>query len=222
MFIYAFQYFLSYWLFYFLAMASNYDSSDELIAELKCCICQDNYDDPISLSCGHNFCRQCILSVFNTCNDDGRVNSQAALSCPVCREVHFISANTLSNMPVNLKLRNIVAAVDNRIKLQPAKCATHNKPFVLFCFDCKEAKCLTCFITSCSSSSHDTKEIDELTAKIRSQIDEKLLEFSESSKPEHLTELELLTDKRLSCAVEKIKNYCKEKVLENKKVCYFV
>ncbi|XP_040187083.1 E3 ubiquitin/ISG15 ligase TRIM25-like [Rana temporaria] len=54
--------------------------SDDLIEELNCSICLDVYDDPVTLRCGHSFCRTCIDHVLDKQEVSGNY------SCPDCRE----------------------------------------------------------------------------------------------------------------------------------------
>ncbi|XP_018429013.1 PREDICTED: E3 ubiquitin-protein ligase TRIM39-like [Nanorana parkeri] len=54
-------------------------ATSDLREELDCSICLDLYKDPISLKCGHNFCRACIVTVLDT-------QKSAHYSCPECRE----------------------------------------------------------------------------------------------------------------------------------------
>ncbi|XP_002940232.3 E3 ubiquitin/ISG15 ligase TRIM25 [Xenopus tropicalis] len=51
----------------------------DLRDELSCSICLSIYTDPVSLPCGHNFCRGCIGLVLGTQEGSG------AYSCPECR-----------------------------------------------------------------------------------------------------------------------------------------
>uniref|UniRef100_A0A452IIQ3 RING-type domain-containing protein n=1 Tax=Gopherus agassizii TaxID=38772 RepID=A0A452IIQ3_9SAUR len=45
--------------------------------EVSCSICLDYFTDPVSIDCGHNFCRDCIRQCSK--------RSEAKLSCPQCR-----------------------------------------------------------------------------------------------------------------------------------------
>ena len=42
--------------------------------QLECAICMDIFDDPISLSCGHTFCRTCLCDMREK-------------KCPLCNKV---------------------------------------------------------------------------------------------------------------------------------------
>ncbi|XP_075204106.1 E3 ubiquitin/ISG15 ligase TRIM25-like [Anomaloglossus baeobatrachus] len=54
-------------------------ASVDLRDELSCSICLSIYTDPVTLSCGHNFCRGCIDDVL------GRQEQAGGYSCPQCR-----------------------------------------------------------------------------------------------------------------------------------------
>ncbi|KAK9525944.1 hypothetical protein VZT92_016609 [Zoarces viviparus] len=45
--------------------------------QLTCCICLEVFNDPVTLPCGHNFCKKCITNHFIS-------NSQR--QCPLCKE----------------------------------------------------------------------------------------------------------------------------------------
>ncbi|XP_063799989.1 E3 ubiquitin/ISG15 ligase TRIM25-like [Pseudophryne corroboree] len=54
-------------------------ASADLRQELDCSICLSIYTDPVTLRCGHNFCRVCIDRVLDAQEDTG------VYSCPDCR-----------------------------------------------------------------------------------------------------------------------------------------
>ncbi|XP_063785127.1 E3 ubiquitin/ISG15 ligase TRIM25-like isoform X2 [Pseudophryne corroboree] len=54
-------------------------ASADLRQELDCSICLSIYTDPVTLRCGHNFCRVCIDRVLDTQEGAG------AYTCPECR-----------------------------------------------------------------------------------------------------------------------------------------
>ncbi|XP_072573886.1 E3 ubiquitin-protein ligase TRIM8-like [Paramormyrops kingsleyae] len=66
--------------------------------ELICFICREVYEDPVRLSCRHNFCRQCILRTFSA-NED-------VVHCPECNMPYYAEPR----LTKNLKLANIVAS----------------------------------------------------------------------------------------------------------------
>ncbi|XP_077334766.1 E3 ubiquitin/ISG15 ligase TRIM25-like [Lithobates pipiens] len=55
-------------------------ASSHLKEDLECSVCLNVYTDPVTLTCGHNFCRDCIGRVLDTQEEDG------GYSCPECRE----------------------------------------------------------------------------------------------------------------------------------------
>ncbi|XP_077327241.1 E3 ubiquitin/ISG15 ligase TRIM25-like [Lithobates pipiens] len=73
-------------------------ASGDLRAELQCSICLNIYTDPVTLKCGHNFCRVCIDRVLDT------QEGSEGHSCPECKE-KFLDRPALHK---NIALRNIV------------------------------------------------------------------------------------------------------------------
>ena len=151
-------------------MAAAVDEG-ELNAELECPVCQEWYTDPVDLTCGHNFCRECLVSAFHAaCSNPERSTNREHVDCPVCRKRLFTTETKIKNMPVNLKLRNIVSAVQEKPIAKPTRCKVHNKPHQLYCHNCKDVKCLTCFMKKCSKSGHNTEEIDDMAVHLRSVL----------------------------------------------------
>ena len=66
------------------------------LAELQCIICYDTFENPVTLYCGHSFCKSCILSCLakNT-------------KCPSCKVELFQSHNLM----VDQSLQNLIKRI---------------------------------------------------------------------------------------------------------------
>ncbi|XP_073492181.1 E3 ubiquitin-protein ligase TRIM39-like [Aquarana catesbeiana] len=105
--------------------------------ELSCSICLNLYTEPVSLRCGHNFCRDCIVTALDTQEGSG------VYSCPECRE-EYVERPPLEK---NRKLCNIV---DNFRSTQQKKenseihctyCVDSPVGAVKTCLQCENSMC---------------------------------------------------------------------------------
>ncbi|XP_069591006.1 E3 ubiquitin/ISG15 ligase TRIM25-like [Ranitomeya imitator] len=112
-------------------------ASAELRAELNCSICLSLYTDPVSLRCGHNFCRSCIVSVLDAQEGAG------GYSCPDCR-AEYPERPALEK---NRKLRNIVERFSStqtdmeETRIFCAYCTKSPVPAVKSCLQCENTFC---------------------------------------------------------------------------------
>ncbi|XP_072001089.1 E3 ubiquitin/ISG15 ligase TRIM25-like isoform X2 [Engystomops pustulosus] len=110
-------------------------ASADLRKELECSICLSLYTDPVTLRCGHNFCRVCIDQVLTTQDESG------VYSCPECR-TEFQERPGLQR---NITLRNVV---ENFL-------STHRDDSLVVCTYCMDAtvpavkSCLMCEASLC-------------------------------------------------------------------------
>ncbi|XP_068118313.1 E3 ubiquitin/ISG15 ligase TRIM25-like [Hyperolius riggenbachi] len=105
--------------------------------ELDCAVCLNIYTDPVTLSCGHNFCRGCIDRVLDTQAASG------VYSCPECRE-ECLERPALRR---NVTLRNIAEQV---LSAQPSE-----EPSEISCTYCDSSvpavrTCLLCEASLCA------------------------------------------------------------------------
>ncbi|XP_073473164.1 nuclear factor 7, brain-like [Aquarana catesbeiana] len=112
-------------------------ASADLRKELECYVCLNIYTDPVTLKCGHNFCRDCIGRVLDTQEGSG------GYSCPECRE-EFQDRPALHR---NITLRNIV---ESFLSAQPDQkksgvfstyCIHTPVPAVISCLMCEASLC---------------------------------------------------------------------------------
>ncbi|XP_044158959.1 E3 ubiquitin/ISG15 ligase TRIM25-like [Bufo gargarizans] len=112
-------------------------ASADLRAELDCSICLSLYTDPISLRCGHNFCRSCIVSALDAQEAAG------VYSCPDCR-AEYPERPALEK---NRKLRNIVERfLSARPDMEETRifctyCTKSPVPAVRTCLQCETSMC---------------------------------------------------------------------------------
>ncbi|XP_068115602.1 tripartite motif-containing protein 75-like [Hyperolius riggenbachi] len=119
-------------------MASKVQRRDPPFAGLgqnfNCSICQTMYTNPVSLRCGHNFCRVCIVDQL--CAQNGRY------SCPDC-------GKRFSNYPElhkNIVLRKILLAFQSPQKSQDnvlscTNCIHFPAPAIKACLHCEALLC---------------------------------------------------------------------------------
>ncbi|XP_077185400.1 E3 ubiquitin-protein ligase TRIM58-like isoform X2 [Paroedura picta] len=116
------------------------DPVERLQDEVSCSICLECLRDPVTVDCGHNFCRACISGYC----ERGAASATGVALCPQCR-----AGFLLSSMRPNKQLANIVEGIE-RLALQPARgpsealCERHGKKLRLFCQDDGEPICLVC------------------------------------------------------------------------------
>ncbi|KAE8628324.1 hypothetical protein XENTR_v10007459 [Xenopus tropicalis] len=139
----------------------------DLRDELSCSICLILYTDPVTLPCGHNFCRGCIGAAWDSQGGSG------AYSCPECREEY----PERPALPRNRTLGNIAARLLT-IAPQPGESGT-------LCTYCVHSpvpaakSCLLCEASLCDTHllGHSQSEKHILTAPTRS--------FGERKCPQH-------------------------------------
>ncbi|OXB53506.1 hypothetical protein ASZ78_003405 [Callipepla squamata] len=106
-----------------------------LPSEASCPICLDFFRDPVSIHCGHSFCRACIARRWEW--------STAEFSCPQCNE----TAPERSFRP-NRELARVLE-VARRLSLRAAHgdhrgCQKHREPLSVYCKDCEAFLCVVC------------------------------------------------------------------------------
>lgn len=111
---------------------------ESLQDEASCSICLELFQDPVSIHCGHSFCRACI-----TQNWKGLTTN---FSCPRCRETV-----PQESIRPNWELANIIE-IAKSLNLQPVReveegenlCKEHQEALKLFCEDEERLICVVC------------------------------------------------------------------------------
>ncbi|XP_037374897.1 E3 ubiquitin-protein ligase TRIM38-like [Talpa occidentalis] len=102
--------------------------------EATCSICLEVMTEPVSIHCGHSFCRRCIEGILQ--NVQG-TSSQRESQCPLC-QIPFQRESLRSNK----QLENLIQTLKeiDRERL----CEEHGERLHLFCEDDGQPICLLC------------------------------------------------------------------------------
>lgn len=135
---------------------------ERLQEEAICPICLEYMSEPVSVDCGHNFCRGCIAK---HCQEKG-LWADGPFSCPQCR-----ASCHRSGFRPNRQLANIVESI-RQLGLRGGPgtetgtgtgtplCAQHDERLKLFCEEDEEAICVVCR-ESLHHRSHTVYPIEE-------------------------------------------------------------
>ncbi|XP_039358209.1 zinc finger protein RFP-like, partial [Mauremys reevesii] len=135
---------------------------ESLQEEATCPVCLEYFTAPVSLECGHNFCRACISQCWK--------GSDTATSCPQCRETV-----QQGNLRPNRQLANVVE-IAKRLSLQAAKgagrdgvCERHQEALKLFCEEDQTPICVICR-ESRAHRAHRVVPIEEAAQEYKERI----------------------------------------------------
>ncbi|XP_039358169.1 zinc finger protein RFP-like [Mauremys reevesii] len=135
---------------------------ESLQEEATCPVCLEYFTEPVSVECGHNFCRACISQCWE--------GSDTAASCPQCRETV-----QQGNLRPNRQLANMVE-ITKRLSLQAAKgrggdgvCGEHQEALKLFCEEDQTPICMICR-ESRAHRAHTVVPIEEAAQEYKERI----------------------------------------------------
>ncbi|XP_067391491.1 zinc finger protein RFP-like [Emydura macquarii macquarii] len=130
--------------------------------EATCPICLEYFREPVTLDCGHNFCRACITECWGGSDTD--------ISCPQCRQ-----AVQHKYLRPDRQLANVVEIV-KQLSLKVTKgtggervCVEHQEPLKLFCKEDQTPICLVCD-RSRAHKSHMVVPIQEAVEEYKEKI----------------------------------------------------
>ncbi|XP_078272429.1 zinc-binding protein A33-like [Rhinoraja longicauda] len=103
--------------------------------EVVCPICLDFFTDPVSLECGHNFCRSCITQSWDR---------EERNSCPECREVFTDRSLRVSRALARLAEKARTLSLNRTEKESKLHCEEHQEELKLFCETDKKLICVIC------------------------------------------------------------------------------
>ncbi|XP_036620884.1 probable E3 ubiquitin-protein ligase TRIML1 [Trichosurus vulpecula] len=118
--------------------------AENLKEELTCPICQDYFSHPVTLGCGHSFCRPCLLRSWTEIGQP--------CPCPLCRR-----AFQIRDLKHNYRLGKLASIAKNlspyllKQMKESVTCETHQEGQKLFCEEDQTLLCVSCFQTQVHS-----------------------------------------------------------------------
>ncbi|XP_047464586.1 tripartite motif-containing protein 65 [Mugil cephalus] len=122
---------------------------------LTCAICLERFRYPVTIPCGHTFCKNCITTHWDT-----KSKSDIGPQCPICNEKFTtrpvlkrnVSLSVLTEAPnstgPSCRESLVRGGEGSRAMLL---CDRHKKPLVYYCRQDKMSVCCECGISECGS-----------------------------------------------------------------------
>ncbi|NWW64578.1 TRIM7 ligase, partial [Ifrita kowaldi] len=154
--------------------------------EATCSVCLEFFKDPVSIECGHNFCRACIVKSWQELEMD--------FPCPQCREVFqqksFRPNRQLANMSEIISQFTLRGA--ERVE-EDGLCPKHREALKLYCKDDRRTICVVCD-RSREHRPHAVVPADEASEEYKEKIQGRL-DFLRKERQE-LLEFKVNDDKK--------------------------
>ncbi|XP_045911909.1 nuclear factor 7, ovary-like [Micropterus dolomieu] len=142
-------------------MASAFYSED-----LTCAICATIFTDPVTLLCGHSFCRECITHVLSL-----------QQQCPQCRTAvpteakSLPTSHILKSLAEKSKQAEKIKKEHGNEKAEVAElCPEHEEKLKLFCITDQQLACIICRDGE-KHEGHKFKPIKEAAASLRQELE---------------------------------------------------
>ncbi|NXH98994.1 TRI65 protein, partial [Pachycephala philippinensis] len=126
----------------------------KLEEKLLCSICLELFRVPVTLPCGHNFCKRCISDHWDK-QKQAAAGTDASYTCPECRR----GFRRCPELDKNVTLHSVVELARDRDprgsgtargSVAPAElCPQHGRPLELYCEDERRCICCVCTVRDC-------------------------------------------------------------------------
>ncbi|KAM8992267.1 E3 ubiquitin-protein ligase TRIM65 isoform 2-T2 [Ara ararauna] len=159
-------------------------ASQKLEEKLVCSICLELFRVPVTLPCGHNFCKLCISNHWQK-QEQEPAWAKSGYTCPECRR----GFNRHPEMEKNVTLCSVVelardgvpwALGTGRCEVAPGElCPKHGRLLELYCRD--EQRCICCVCTVWQCQRHQRVLFEEERSKQQALLKESMEKAREES-----------------------------------------
>ncbi|XP_018409119.1 PREDICTED: E3 ubiquitin/ISG15 ligase TRIM25-like [Nanorana parkeri] len=179
-------------------------ASAAVTEELNCTICLEIFTDPVTLRCGHNFCRVCINKSLDTQRASG------VYSCPECR-MEFTKRPALQR---NRTLRNIAEHFSSKPQKEDVNCMyciELSVPAVKSCLMCEASLCIKHLEVHSKSPEHVLCEPISSFKKLRCPIHNQVFMYYCTEDAKYLCVSCTLSGQHMGHQMELLNDFCTKK-----------
>ncbi|XP_077117431.1 E3 ubiquitin/ISG15 ligase TRIM25-like [Ranitomeya variabilis] len=149
-------------------------ASIDLRDELLCSICLSTFKDPVTLRCGHNFCRVCIGRVLDTQDESG------VYSCPDCRKRFQQRPALMRNINLHNVAERFLITQQEQEEITGiccTYCVDSPVPAVRSCLLCEASLCDKHLRVHSKSPEHILSDPSTSLEKRKCSVHKKILEY---------------------------------------------
>ncbi|EOB08189.1 Tripartite motif-containing protein 65, partial [Anas platyrhynchos] len=143
--------------------------------KLVCSICLELFKVPITLPCGHNFCKRCI-SDHQGKQEQAAAGAKQGFSCPECRQSCAPQLELKKNVTLS-KVLELVRASKTGVK--QCEVTPGGLPLELYCED--EQRCICCVCTVQQCQRHRRALLEDVHSRKQALLEKSVKEAQEES-----------------------------------------
>ncbi|XP_063297975.1 E3 ubiquitin-protein ligase TRIM39-like [Pelobates fuscus] len=145
-------------------------ASADLRGELACSICMDIYTDPVTLTCGHSYCRVCITRTWDN-------QEEREYSCPECRHKFRVRPELKRNLRMCNIVENFLSTHPEQVGISCTYCVHSPVPAVKACLLCEASLCETHLRVHSQSAEHVLTEPTTSLGNRKCSVHKEILKY---------------------------------------------
>ncbi|XP_077187438.1 uncharacterized protein LOC143834496 [Paroedura picta] len=169
--------------------------------EASCAVCRGYFRDPVSIHCGHSFCRRCLAQCWG--------EREGSASCPQCGE--NCPLRSCADNPHLARIADSVQRLHREASDEPGICGRHQERLSVFCKEDQRPICLVCVISR-EHRHHTAIPVEDAGQIYKDQCQMELKTLRQGR--EKLQALKFAEERRSRQLLEKLDNEGKRAVSE--------